>query len=157
MSADEDDEKIRRDKQAAINAAALESATKAAAAAAHQRKTSAGVTGGVFHRKSIINGFLNARDVLRTLDAAVGDRVKTALGDGLVVDYRAWDNTYIIKLFTGKSGGVSSLQTRAAMLHRSEQPQFWSTLYLSGDSNAQASRLQRLPQEENSGNRCVIQ
>ena len=95
--------------------------------------------------------------MLRTLDAAVGDRVKTAIGDGLVVDYRSRDNTYVIKLFTGKSD-ASLHHASAGVLRQSQsRRQFWSTLYLSGDSRSQASKLQRLPQEESVGNRCVIQ
>ena len=105
-----------------------------------------------------MTGYLNARDVLRKLDAAVGDRVKTAIGDGLVVDYRSRDNTYVIKLFTGKSDASALRLAGTGMLHQSQtRRQFWSTLYLSGDSRLHASKLQRLPQEENAGNRCVIQ
>jgi hypothetical protein len=158
MDASEDEAKERRKTQAAMNAAALESATKAAAAAAHKRKTSTGTAGGVLHRKNVIKGYLNARDVLRTLDAAVGDRVKTAIGDGLVVDYRSRDNTYVIKLFTGKSDATALHHAGAGVSrHSQSRHQFWSTLYLSGDSRSQASKLQRLPQEESVGNRCVIQ
>jgi hypothetical protein len=81
---------------------------------------------------SITKAYLNKRDVLKVLQAAVGDRVKTILGEGVVVGYRESDNIYIVKLGRGK-----------------QDQEFWSTLYT-------RDKLERLPEVEQKA-QCTIQ
>ena len=82
---------------------------------------------------SVTKAYLNKRDILKVLQAAVGDRVKTMLGEGIVVDYRKSDNIYVIKLGRGK-----------------QDQEFWSTLYTTGD------KLEKLPEVEERA-QCVLQ
>ena len=154
MNADEDEREDLQRMQSKLNDIVLESKTKRAAAMSRHHILT-GRMSGIIHRKSVIKGFMNARDVLTTLSAAVGDSVKTAMGDGLVVDYRPNDNIYVIKLFTRKAA-ISAVGANQMQRH-SQHHNFWSTLYLSGNSRSQASKLQRLPREEITGNRCIIQ
>ena len=93
--------------------------------------------------KAQTKGYLNASDILLQLEAAVGDRVKTALGDGVIVSYRPVDNVYVVRL-------CASGQARL------DRPS-WAIMYLSAGSEYNISRLQRLSPEEDSRNRCVVQ
>jgi hypothetical protein len=83
------------------------------------------------HSSSLIKGYFNKRDVKKVLQAAVGDRVKTIFGDGIVIGYRVIDDVYIIKLGSGKGN-----------------PRFWSTFYTQ-------DKFERLPEQGN-GVRCTI-
>ena len=82
---------------------------------------------------SITKAYLNKRDVLKPLRAAVGDRVKTIMGIGLVVGYRKHDNFYCIKLGKGK-----------------EDSEFFATLYTK-------DKLERLEEEKNGDAFCLMQ
>ena len=61
----------------------------------------------------------------------MGDRVKTILGEGTVVEFRVVDQVYVIRLGSGKTGN-----------------DFWSTLYTT-------DKLERLL-EQNAGGMCVV-
>ena len=82
------------------------------------------------HSTSTTKAYLNKRDVLQTLQAAVGDRVKTKLGEGTVVGYRRDDGMYEI----GLGGGLA----------------FWSMLYTQ-------DKLERLPENNDQNRQCSVQ
>jgi hypothetical protein len=81
---------------------------------------------------SITTAYLNERDVIKVLQAAVGDRVKTIIGDGIVIKYRSSDNVYCIKLGRGQ-----------------EDNEFFATLYTQ-------DKLERLRDDEK-GTYCSVQ
>ena len=64
----------------------------------------------------------------------MGDRVKTALGDGLVVDYRPTDNVYVVRLCANRRA-------------RLDRP-WWGIMYLSAGSEYNTAAPKIVPEED---------